>query len=164
MKHRLSYLLHTFYSGCRLQCDSRSQVWKNFFCDASCFIQRSYLKQLWQCFKRHTQQTQELLTCFRIQGYLVRKADTINNIMGLKQCNTYWKDTPFSKQYNSLPQIHNSESIITISNIKKHTHIHIYACIHTYIHTHTHTHMHTYIHVYLLTPWCRVLLEKLTGL
>jgi len=29
-----------------------------------------------------------------------------------------------------------------------------------YIHTHTHTHTHTH----LLTPWCRVLLEKLTRL
>ena len=28
----------------------------------------------------------------------------------------------------------------------------------------THTHTHIYIHTYLLTPWCRVLLEKLTGL
>ena len=148
-KQRLCYLLHTFHSGCRLQCDSRSQVWKNFFCDASCFIQRSYLKQLWQCFKCHTQQTQELLTCSRIQGHLVRKADIINNRMGLKQSNAYWKDTPFSKQHNSLPQIHSSESIITKSNTHTHTymrtHTHTYIYIYTRVYTHTHTHTHTHI-------------------
>jgi len=35
--------------------------------------------------------------------------------------------------------------------------------VHTYI---IHTHIHTYTHLltYLLTPWCRILLEKLTGL
>ena len=32
-----------------------------------------------------------------------------------------------------------------------------------HIHTHTHTHTHTHIYTYLLTPWSRVLLEKLTG-
>ena len=47
--------------------------------------------------------------------------------------------------------------------------IHTYTYIHTYIHTHTHTHKHTHTQIecqitYLLTPWCRVLLEKLTGL
>ena len=33
-----------------------------------------------------------------------------------------------------------------------------------YIHTHTHTHTHIYIYIYLLTPWCKIRLEKLTGL
>ena len=28
----------------------------------------------------------------------------------------------------------------------------------------THTRMYIYIYIYLLTPWCRVLLEQLTGL
>ena len=36
--------------------------------------------------------------------------------------------------------------------------------IHTHTHTHTHTYIHTYIHYSLPTPWCSVLLEKLTGL
>ena len=44
-----------------------------------------------------------------------------------------------------------------------HAHIHTYIT-HTYIYTYVHTYIHTYIHTYLLTPWCRVLLEKLTGL
>ena len=35
---------------------------------------------------------------------------------------------------------------------------------HTYTHTHTHTHTRTRTNQYLLTPWCRVFLEKLTGL
>ena len=33
-----------------------------------------------------------------------------------------------------------------------------------YIYIYTHTHTHTYLLTYLLTPWCKVLLEKLTGL
>ena len=46
-----------------------------------------------------------------------------------------------------------------VSGLKK-THTHT----HTQPNTHTHTHIYIYIHTYLLTPWCRVLLEKLTGL
>ena len=38
-----------------------------------------------------------------------------------------------------------------------------YIYIYIYIYIHTHTHIHTYKHIYLLTPWCRVLLEQLTG-
>ena len=34
----------------------------------------------------------------------------------------------------------------------------------THTNTHTHTHTHIYIYIYILTPWCRVLLEKLTRL
>ena len=34
----------------------------------------------------------------------------------------------------------------------------------TYLHTHLFTYFLTYLLTYLLTPWCRVLLEKLTGL
>ena len=43
-----------------------------------------------------------------------------------------------------------------------HTHTHTHISIHTYVSLYTYT--HTYINNYLLTPWCRVLLEKLTGL
>ena len=59
-----------------------------------------------------------------------------------------------------------------------HTHTHIYIYIHTHIHTYIYVvfivflvipHSHkisvdTYLLTYLLTPWCRVLLQKLTGL
>jgi len=33
----------------------------------------------------------------------------------------------------------------------------------TYIHAYIHTYILTYLFAYLLTPWSRVLLEKLTG-
>jgi len=38
-------------------------------------------------------------------------------------------------------------------------HIYIYIHTHTYIYVHTYKHMYTY----LITPWSRVLLEKLTS-
>jgi len=37
-------------------------------------------------------------------------------------------------------------------------------CLFCYLITYLHTYLHTYLLIYLLTPWCRVLLEKLTGL
>ena len=43
------------------------------------------------------------------------------------------------------------------------THI-LYIYIYIYTHAHIHTYIHTYFVTYLLTPWSRVLLEKLTGL
>jgi len=39
-------------------------------------------------------------------------------------------------------------------NMEQHTHIHMYVCTYIYINT----------YINLLTPWCRVLLEKLIGL
>ena len=45
----------------------------------------------------------------------------------------------------------------------KMSHTYIKTNIHTYIHTYTHTYIYIYIHTYILTPWSRVLLEKLSG-
>ena len=42
----------------------------------------------------------------------------------------------------------------------RYIHTYIYICIYLGLCTHIHTHILTY----LLTPWCRVLLENLTGL
>ena len=37
-------------------------------------------------------------------------------------------------------------------------------CVCVCVYTHTHTHIYIYIYIYTLTPWSRVLFEKLTGL
>jgi hypothetical protein len=42
-------------------------------------------------------------------------------------------------------------------------HIHIYLHMFTYTTAHTHKYLHTFILTQILTPWSKLLLEKLTG-